>query len=378
MEEDWLDDSDKENIDPCDNIPAKHKKPASQTSFPKLPGANVYSPAIEKHQSLNKPQQQKPEILVQETDVEHLFDEEEIWKSMGSNKAEFAIENDNLILRTTGGDFPRSYKYGFYNLYWPDTDFNSKMVPHLSPCKRNKWWRKTSPGYPTDEIWYPGWKPCWYKDYMDMRHEVAKVYIDIHKEMIYAQLTRVQTIIHLHGLTDTELKALGKHRHQLPAMPVILEPIFKVCAVTGNWYPLKTYDADRDPFIHGFQKKYPAGVINIIFRHDPEPPAGRNTYNAGECLRQAELMKKFTRYNEPNFLGRIFDPDIPSIIYTPFPFISMGPRGPWEMIPKDIDSTSYRFSKAMERAQKQEGNGNRTVNLYDYMRLTKKAANLRL
>ena len=361
-------DSDKENQDPAqNNIPAYLRKPPPGYNSKPHPGIIGEKPKSSKYCP------QLPLLIPQAPDIT-----EEVLDAMDRDKAKFLVEHDQRVREICGSRAAKSYRYHFYPGTRKETDFNSSIVPMPKKGMKHWWWKTTSPGYPEDEVWYPGWKPRIYGDYMDMRKQVAVQFIYISKRQAENGIRRRNVLLEMHRLNAIRVSNGGENDENIPKVPAIWDPIFRVCSVTNNWYPLEGYDATRDPFLHGFDIFYPDTIVNVLFKFDPPPFYGRHFIHKGEILRLARHMQDFTRYNEPENLDKVTIPDQPGIIYTPYPFICMGERGPWEMIPKDVEDPEIRRKRAKQRAKELRDTKPLEVNTFDYNRLAQKASNLRI
>ena len=269
---------------------------------------------------------------------------------------EFKSNSDAVLLKAAGPEVVQAYRSLFRpSLPDPGTNYNSSVVAAL-PGETARWWKMVCPGYNTREIWSVTWQPTKFPDYMERRWDIAHQFMNNERKRTETAERRRATLIDLYNGDDPQagfLLNLDLYRVNKPQIPTILPPIYRVCPVTGNWYPTINYQQSRDPFIIGFDMFYPSHNINKIFRFDSLPHLDQLTYSEDDIEFQRLRMMQYQKYDVPYCLGSHTDPDKPELILTPVPYVSMGSRGPWRMIPTDTDSDQVRETRARQRFDRQ-------------------------
>ena len=275
---------------------------------------------------------------------------------------EFKSNSDSVLLKAAGPEVVQAYRSLFKpSLADPGTNYNSSVVA-ASPGETARWWKMVCPGYNTREVWSISWRPNKYPDYMERRWDIAHQFMKNEKKRTEAAERRRATLADLYDGNDPQagfLLNLDLYRVNKPPLPTILPPVYRVCPVTGNWYPTVNYQQSRDPFIIGFDIFYASHTINKIFRFDSLPHLDKLNYSEDDIEFQRLRMMQYQQYDVPYCLGSHVDPDKPELILTPAPYVSMGSRGPWRMIPTDTDNDQIREARARQRFDRQTNKAKR-------------------
>ena len=338
-------DSDKENRDPTKGT---HKtKRTRKGKKPKPANYPTAAASIEYNMKYQHPDEIHREIMENQEIEDYI---------------QFMANSDNMILQASSSETVKAYRH-LFNTSFLNED-NGNNYEDIIPAKGEtaRWWKMLVPGYNTKEIWSITWRPERYPDYMERRWDVAHQFMQNEKERTEAAERRRTILSALYNGEDPQagfLLNLDLYRVNKPSIPTVLPPIYRVCPLTGNWYPTEAYHKDRDPFIVGFDVFYNNNTINKIFRFDSLATMDKITYTKEDVEEQRQKMNMYTDYNIPYCLGNQIDPDKPEIILTPIPYVAMGSRGPWRMIPTDVVSDEIREARARKKLKLQNTKAHR-------------------
>ena len=266
----------------------------------------------------------------------------------------FAAKVDRVIRKSCGDEIADLHPY----LFHPELEKHKDYNRHFTVPARgapNRVWTFLVPGYNTSEVWNPQWTAALTPGYMANRKAVAHAFIRDHGYWTTLALRKRANIVRLHERGPIS----ASNRITKPAIPRVLPPIFRVCPITMNWYPTDQYFPGRDPFLVGMDMYYEPNIINQIFHFGPITNPNLEKETESERLRLQATMLAYRAYNNP--YQQSAQAEDTGIIYswTRNPqdgqdMVSMGPRGPWVMIPAATDPEPLRKNRAIARYNEQQ------------------------